>query len=42
MTTQEIRKLFFEETGLVAKTVLQIFFDTWMIEAENGEKYFIN
>lgn len=42
MTTEEIKKLFFEETGLVAKTVSQIFFNEWMIEAENGETYHIH
>ena len=42
MTTEEIKKLFFEETGLTAKVVSRIGFSQWMIEAENGEIYHIH
>ena len=42
MTTEEIKKMFFEETGLTAKVVSRISFNQWMIEAENGEIYHIH
>lgn len=42
MTTEEIKELFFAETGLRAKVVSQIGFNQWMIEAENGETYRIS
>ena len=42
MTNEEIKKLFFEETGLSAKVVSKISFNEWMIEAENGETYYIH
>lgn len=41
MTIEEVKKLFFEKTGLIAKTVSRISFGLWMIEAENGETYHI-
>lgn len=41
MTIEEVKKLFFEKTGLIAKTVSRISFSLWMIEAENGETYHI-
>lgn len=37
----EIKKLFFEQTGKTAKTVSHISFSEWMIEAEDGETYHI-
>ena len=42
MNTEEIKKLFFEETGIIAKTVSKIGFNYWIIEAENGETYHIH
>ena len=41
MTYEEIKKLFFEETGISAKVVSKISFNQWMIETENGETYYI-
>lgn len=42
MTTEEIKKMFFEETELTSKVVFKISFNQWMIEAENGETYYIH
>ena len=42
MTTEEIKTLFFEETGLVAKTVSKIGFNHWIVETESGETYHIH
>lgn len=42
MATGEIKKMFFEEIGLTAKVVFRISFNQWMIEAENGETYYIH
>ena len=40
--TEEIRKMFFEQTGLEAKVVSQIGIGYYMIEAEDGNTYTMN
>lgn len=42
MNMEEIKILFFEETGLVAKVVSKIGFNHWIVETENGETYHIH
>ena len=42
MSTVQIKQLFFEETGLVAKVVSQIGFNHWVIETVSGEVYHIH
>ena len=38
----EIKKLFFEQTGKTAKAASRISFTEWMVETEDGETYYIH